>query len=191
MEFTPPLKRRDFIKTGLLSFAGVMMLPSCLKDYSPFLFLTAEEASLLSAISDRIIPEDTNGPGATQAGVIYYIDKQLYEVFKDDQQTYRNGLKAIDSSCQQLHAAHFEDLDIDSRDLFLEKMEQNNLPGEYWKKNSASGFFSMIIKHSMQGFYGPPRHGGNKNYISYKIMDLDYPYVVGQNRYREKPIYED
>ena len=49
----------------------------------------------------------------------------------------------------------------------------------------------MIIKHSMQGFYGPPRHGGNKNYISYKIMDLDYPYVVGQNRYREKPIYED
>lgn len=191
MEITPSLKRREFIKTSLLSFAGVIMLPSCLKDYSPFLFLTAEEASLLSAICDRIIPEDKNGPGAKQAGVIYYIDKQLYEVFEDDQQTYRNGLKAIDASCHLLHSSYFEDLDVNSRNLFLEKMEQNDLPGDYWKDQQASGLFSLIIKHSMQGFYGPPRHGGNKNYISYKMMDLDYPYVVGQNRYRETPVYED
>jgi gluconate 2-dehydrogenase gamma chain len=35
----------------------------------------------------------------------------------------------------------------------------------------------------MQGFYGSPRHGGNRDYVSYKMMKLDYPHVIGQNRY--------
>jgi hypothetical protein len=38
----------------------------------------------------------------------------------------------------------------------------------------------------MQGFYGSPRHGGNSNYVSYKMMKLDYPHVMGQNRYESK-----
>jgi len=36
----------------------------------------------------------------------------------------------------------------------------------------------------MQGFYGSPRHGGNKNNVSYKMMRLDYPVIIGQNRYK-------
>jgi len=35
----------------------------------------------------------------------------------------------------------------------------------------------------MQGFYGSPRHGGNRNYASYKMMGLEYPRLIGQNRY--------
>ena len=35
----------------------------------------------------------------------------------------------------------------------------------------------------MQGFYGSPRHGGNRNYVSYKMLGLEYPRVIGQNRY--------
>ena len=37
----------------------------------------------------------------------------------------------------------------------------------------------------MQGFYGSPRHGGNRNYASYRMLGLEYPPVLGQNRYRE------
>ena len=35
----------------------------------------------------------------------------------------------------------------------------------------------------MQGFYGSPRHGGNKDYASYRMLGLDYPNIIGQNRY--------
>jgi gluconate 2-dehydrogenase gamma chain len=36
----------------------------------------------------------------------------------------------------------------------------------------------------MQGFYGSPRHGGNKNYMSYQMMGIDFPLVVGRNHYK-------
>jgi gluconate 2-dehydrogenase gamma chain len=180
--------RREFLKTGLLSFAGVIMLPSCLKDYTPFRFFTVEEAAIMSAICEQIIPADENGPGATQAGVIYYIDRQLSEVFIKDQETYRKGLAALEASCRSLYDKSFTDLSGEEQLQTLQLMEANNLPGEYWTQNSSSGLFSTMVRHSMQGFYGPPRHGGNKNYISYKIIHLDYPYIVGQNRYRKQPL---
>lgn len=188
MNLNPQSSRREFLRTSLLGFGGVLMLPSCLKNYSPFLFLTIDEASCLSAICEQIIPADANGPGATQAGVIYYIDKQLHDVFKWDHETYRNGLNAIQVTCRQLFNKHFEDLNPEQQIAFLKKMESGKLEGDYWTSNSSSSFFSLMVGHSMQGFYGPPRHGGNKNYMSYKMVRLDYPYVVGQNRYRNEPI---
>ncbi len=178
--------RREFLKTGLLSFAGVIMLPSCLKNYSPFRFFTPEEATLMMAICEHIIPADENGPGATQAGVMYYIDKQLSEVFIKDQKAYRDGLVALDRSCRSLYGKGFTDLPGSEQLQTLQKMERNELPGEFWKQTSSSGLLSTMVRHTMQGFYGPPRHGGNKNYISYRMIRLDYPYITGQNRYRKK-----
>jgi gluconate 2-dehydrogenase gamma chain len=175
--------RRDFLKSSLLAFGGVVMLPSCLKNYTPFIFLTLDEALTLTAICEQIIPADENGPGATQAGVIYYIDKQLHDIFIADQPAYRNGLSAVNDSCQELYSDRFEDLSWDRQLAFLQKMEQNDLPGEYWQNNPSSGFFNTMIRHSMQGFYGSPRHGGNKDYISYRMIGLEYPYVVGRNLY--------
>lgn len=178
--------RRNFLKTSVFGIGGVLMLPSCLKDYTPWQFFSQEEALCMAAICEQIIPADGNGPGATYAGVIYYIDKQLDEVFTWNQEDYRTGIIAIQKCAGELHGAKFEDLEFDIQTAFLEKMEANQLPIEHWKDIVNQGsLFRTMIQHSMQGFYGSPRHGGNKNYISYKMMKLDYPYIVGQNRYRE------
>ena len=32
---------------------------------------------VITAAAERIIPKDGNGPGATDAGVVYFIDRQL------------------------------------------------------------------------------------------------------------------
>jgi gluconate 2-dehydrogenase gamma chain len=42
-----------------------------------FVSLSITEHSLLAAIVETIIPSDSNGPGAKEAGVIYFIDRQL------------------------------------------------------------------------------------------------------------------
>jgi gluconate 2-dehydrogenase gamma chain len=68
----------------------------------------------------------------------------------------------------------------------MEQMEAGKLPEEFWTEVNQRSFFNMLLDHSMQGFYGSPRHGGNKNYVSYKMMKLDYPHVLGQNRYESK-----
>jgi gluconate 2-dehydrogenase gamma chain len=42
-----------------------------------FVSLSVTEQSLLEAIVETIIPSDSNGPGAKEAGAIYFIDRQL------------------------------------------------------------------------------------------------------------------
>lgn len=180
------INRRDFLKTGAFGISGVLMLPSCLKGYTPWQFFTPEEAVCMAAISEQIIPLDENGPGASQAGVIYYIDKQLDEVFTWDRDDYRSGLAAIQHSAKQLYDKKFEELEFDIQTDFLRKMESGELPSTLWEGMlDQRTLFRKMIQHSMQGFYGSPRHGGNKNYMSFRMMKLDYPYIVGQNRYRE------
>ena len=67
--------------------------------------------------------------------------------------------------------------------LIAGKIKNKWAEGKIWEKGFDMQFFELIMDHSLQGFYGSPRHGGNKNYISYKMINLDYPVIIGQNRY--------
>ena len=62
-------------------------------------------------------------------------------------------------------------------------MEAGLLDGQDWTEIAQKYFFEEIRVRSMQGFYGPPRHGGNKNYMSYKMCGLEMLHLLGQNRY--------
>jgi gluconate 2-dehydrogenase gamma chain len=62
-------------------------------------------------------------------------------------------------------------------------MESGELSGQEWGTVDQRRFFKTLLDHTMQGFYGSPRHGGNCNYVSYKMMKIDYPHVIGRNRY--------
>ena len=159
-------------------------MSSCAYDAEPYRFFTEKEAACVIALTNQIIPADESGPGAKYTNVVNYIDKQLIRVFTSEQPKYKNGIRALQESCRTLHRKLFEDLKFDAQTRFLEKMEKNELPKEYWQDIKRAQFFRLVIRHTMQGFYGAPRHGGNKNYISYQIMNLEYPLVVGQNRYR-------
>mgnify|MGYP005705423921 FL=1 len=53
----------------------------------------------------------------------------------------------------------------------MEMMEKNNLNNSEWINPSI--FFNKIRLHTMQGFYGSPIHGGNKNYISFDILKIE------------------
>lgn len=179
------LNRRRFIQTLGLVGGSILLFPGCNPQVSVWRFLTEEEANLVVAIAEQIIPADQD-PGATDAGVVYFIDKQLAGFYNNYQQTYRNGLAAIQQYCQSQFSNQFQKLDWNIQTDIIKKMERDKLEGKYWKENSASSFFHLIRDHSMQGFYGSPRHGGNKNYVSYKMLKLDYPAVMGQNRYSHR-----
>ena len=177
------LNRRAFLKTGVAGFGSIMLMPSCLKQGSPYRFFTLAEATCVIALCEQIIPADTYGGGATEAGVIHYIDKQLVAVFDYDQVIYQQGISSLQQSSLDLHHKRFEALDFDTRNNFLKKLEEGELPDKHWGELNQNRFFRLVISHTMQGFYGAPRHGGNKNYMSYKMMGLDFPLVVGRNHY--------
>ena len=174
--------RRDFIKQLSLTYGSVLLLPGCFGNYSPWRFFTADEARTMIAVSEQFIPADKD-PGATDANVINFIDKQLVGPYTRFQEEYRMGLKCLDAASAQLYQKPFDELDRDRQTGFLEKMEKNELPEEDWEGINQRSFFNRMLDHSMQGFYGSPRHGGNRNYVSYKMIKVDYPHIIGQNRY--------
>ena len=88
------INRRIFIKSAGLAFGSVLLFPACLKQSSIYHFFSNEEALCMIALCEQIIPKDSS-PGATNAGVIFYIDKQLSGIFQYDQETYRTGIKNL------------------------------------------------------------------------------------------------
>lgn len=175
--------RRDFIKAAGLAFGSVLLFPACLKQHGPYRFFTDEEAKCLVAVCEQIIPKDES-PGATDAGVINYIDRQLSGVFHYDQQTYRRGIKNLQNYCNSKFGKAFEALDANNQAQLLTLLEGNQLKENEWDETKPADFFNLVLAHTMQGFYGSPIHGGNKDYMSFEMLRIDYPLVIGQNRYR-------
>ena len=159
-----------------------MFVPACNGYLTPWRFFSENEVLTVIAFAEQIIPAD-NDPGATDAMVVNFIDKQLTGPYTRFQEIYRKGIAAIENSSIRILRKSFHELEWDEQTHFMEQMEAGNLPGEYWEEINQQSFFNMLLDHTMQGFYGSPRHGGNKNYVSYKMMRLDYPHVIGQNRY--------
>lgn len=177
--------RREFVKQLGLAFGSVMFVPACAGYDSLWRFFTEAEAKTMVAFAEQIIPADKD-PGATDANVINFIDKQLTGPYTRFQEMYRNGIPAIESSAKKLHQKAFYELEPMVQTTLMEQMQKGELPKEIWGDTNQQSFFRLALDHTMQGFYGSPRHGGNKNYVSYKMMRLDYPQVLGQNRYANK-----
>lgn len=182
--------RREFIKVAVLgagaltlSAGGFSLIEGCKSpSRSPRNFLSDDEYHLLESISEQIIPTD-EWPGGRDAGVTNFIDNQLVGPYTRYQQDYRKGLAAIESTCLNKYHKKFEQLSWNTQTRFLQDMEAGKLRGDIWSEGFSKNFFELLRSHSMQGFYGSPRHGGNKNFLSYKMMGLGDFQIVGQNRY--------
>jgi len=56
-----------------------------------FLSLSVTEQALLESVVETIIPSDSTGPGAKEAGVIYFIDRQLSAGYGSNSRMYAEG----------------------------------------------------------------------------------------------------
>ena len=148
----------------------------------PWRTFTPDEARLVEAISEQIVPTD-HDPGAKEARVAVYIDRQLDGPLKRHAEKFRAGLGFLQQTCQTEHGKPFEELSWPEQTRVLESLERDKAPKGIWTDPSARTFFNFCRDFTMQGFYGSPRHGGNRNYASYKMMGLEYPRIIGQNRY--------
>ena len=119
-------------------------------------YFTEAEASLIVLIAEQIIPAD-QGPGATQAGVVQYIDRQLAGLRKRLVPVYREGLPAFEP---------LRNMPFPEQTKFLEAVER----GEHGRP--AAELFNLMIDHTMQGFYGSPKHGGNKDEASWRMLGV-------------------
>jgi len=183
------LTRRRLLTLGALGAAGVatgaggsfLLTHRHRAVPARYRFFDDHEAALLVEICERLIPRDDT-PGATDAGVIHFIDRQLRGAHARHQAAYRQGLKAFHQTCLAVARAPFAELAPEKKDEFLRLLESGKAPRAGWSDPSPQEFFRLLVEHTMQGFYGPPRHGGNRGYASYKMLGLDTPQIIGRNR---------
>lgn len=112
-----------------------------------FTFFAPHEAAMVQAAAARIIPTDELGPGATEAGVVYFIDRQLSSAYgfigkvynlgpfedglptQGDQsmlsmrERYQVGLRAMNSYARQRFGKDFVELSPQEQDQALFAMQ--------------------------------------------------------------------
>ena len=182
MEPAYKLSRRKFLQAALIAAAASGTGIACSGPKSPWRFLTVDEARTLAAACDQIIPPDGDA-GASWAGVVNYIDRQLCGHFQNLRNSYRLGVAAMNNSSRVLYGSDFAFLPDRKQIDLLGKMESGNVPPQAWQKISPKEFFSMLVDHTMQGYYGDPRHGGNREGVSWKMVKLSYPPIRGRLPY--------
>lgn len=163
------LRRRRFVQLAGTATAAAV-LGSCGRPESEWRFLTVAEGRTLEALCEQIIPADQT-PGAAWAGVVNYIDRQLMGPFRRQRGSYRSGLAALDQEARHFGGAPFAALSPERQTVIL-----SNLQGENRR------FFSMVVAHTMQGYYGDPRHGGNREAVSWRMLGVPVIPIRGQAR---------
>jgi gluconate 2-dehydrogenase gamma chain len=169
------IRRRRFLAIGLTATASGLLV-SCGRSGggAHWQFFTAAEARTVDAICEQIIPSDKD-PGARQAGVVNFIDLQLTRPYKRYRDAYRKGIAGVEAASDRRFGKPFVDLPSEQQTEILTQVEAKD-----------KEFFALIRAHTMQGFYGDPRHGGNRGEVSWKMLGLPNPPVRGRLPYEQK-----
>jgi gluconate 2-dehydrogenase gamma chain len=158
-----------------------------------WLFFTADEAAVVDAIVDRLIPTDELGPGAKDSGVTTFIDRQLTGPYGGHdwlymqgpfsanplptqglqspltpRQQYRQGLAALATYCKtNFGGRSFVDLSGEEKDKLLAGMEKGEVKFEGFPSRT---LFSAVYANTVEGFFADPIYGGNKDMAGWKLI---------------------
>jgi gluconate 2-dehydrogenase gamma chain len=169
--------RRDFLKTGATAAAAAAT--ACGTPASRWRTLTEDEARTLGAACDQIVPPDQD-PGAAEAGVVTFIDRQLATRQKKDAARWRAGIRGLEATARRRHGKAFADLPFEAQTAVLQDVAKGAVETADWSGVEPVAFFDLLRGHTMMGFYGDPRHGGNKDRVSWKMVGVNDPPVRGR-----------
>jgi len=160
------LARRKFLQAATAAAGGAV---ACSQSGARYRVLSEHEAETVKAVCNQIIPPD-DFPGAGDAGGADFVDRQLAGHYEWCQDAYRNGLIELDNDCREKFQQEFVELTFEQQHEILEAREDTR-------------FFRMMLAHTMQGFYGDPRHGGNHDAVSWEMLGVNSPPVRGREHY--------
>lgn len=133
--------------------------------------LNQEQAKILSALVDRILPR-TDTPGALDVGTDGFIDKILASAFPEKiQKGFAAGLDAFNASAKSKQGKDFFKLDDLKKDELIKDFEEKSgpLPSALWAYNFAEGdafpFYRMMKELALLGFFHSEKIG--TEYLAY------------------------
>ncbi len=123
--------------------------------------LDPETAREIEALAAQIIPS-TDGPGAREAGVIFFIDRALATFAADSRGSYQTGMVQLQQK---------------RKDLFPDSTTIASLPDPQQKTLiqaiEKSDFFDLLRTHTVLGFLGNPSYGGNQGEAGWRQIGFE------------------
>ena len=171
---------------------GQANAPATVDRGASFTWLTDVEAAFITAAVARLIPADELGPGAVEAGVPTFIDRQLAGPYGRGERWYMQGpwsagaptqgwqtrltpagmyraaIKAIDAAVvRESRGGSFAKLAAGDQDAFLQRLEKGDVA-----LDGADGkaFFAQLLQNTLEGFWSDPIHGGNRDMVGWKLI---------------------
>jgi gluconate 2-dehydrogenase gamma chain len=174
---TRELSRRYVLSALLASVAAqtaglsLLSLPAVLKaaehtasahqDSRQLTTLGEEEAEEFSAIAARILPSDET-PGATEGGVIYFMDTVLGSSRSEQLAGLRDGLVSLQETAHSSYgSARFSKLEPAQQDALLHAVEKTD-------------FFATVRFLTLAGMFALPEYGGNRDHIGWDLIGFDH-----------------
>lgn len=132
----------------------------------PIRFFSPEEARLMQAICDRLLPQDDRDE-AHKIAVVNYIDDRLYNRridgyrftdMPDDHEAHRLGLQAIEEIARHLYQRPFTQLGPREQDEVLQTIHDGNPPAgeEIWRNMSVMHYWLLIMQDVLDAYYAHP-----------------------------------
>jgi gluconate 2-dehydrogenase gamma chain len=202
-------------------FHGAMPWAEGAADFPPgatgtkYVFFTAAEAAFIEAAVARLIPNDAVGPGAIEAGVPFFIDRQLagpygqgqhfylggpwpkgtpeqgYQSRYSPAQFYRNTIPAIETYVSRhFNGASFAKIAAADQDSLLKGLESGSIQLDGGA--DGKGFFSMLLQNTKEGYFSDPIYGGNRDMAAWKMIGFPgahYDYREWVTRHGERVPY--
>lgn len=181
-----------------------------------FRYFTPAERAFIEAAVSRLIPNDDVGPGAVEAGVPFFIDRQLagpfgrgahyylvgpwkkgapeqgYQSRFSPAQLYRAAIKGIDQhTARQFGGRTFAQLSEADRDQLLKDLEKGSVDLDGGVDGKT--FFKMLLQNTKEGYFSDPIYGGNKDMGAWKMIGFPgahYDYGDWVTRHGEKVTVE-
>ena len=158
-----------------------------------YIFFNPAEATFIEAAVARLIPRDDVGPGAVEAGVPNYIDRQLAGAWGAGERLYRSGpwqqgaptqgyqlpftpAELFRTAIRAVNQEHpgFAKLTPKDQDTFLDALHKST---EDLGGVPSNVFFESLLEVTIEGFFADPVYGGNRDMTPWKMIGFPGAYA--------------
>ena len=180
-----------------------------------YMFFTEPEIAFVQAAVARLIPADELGPGAKEAGVAFFIDRQLfggwgtmarmyrqgphpegtpqqgYQSPLTPQEVYRAAIRDVNAYCQKTHGKAFAQLATAQQDEVLRGLDAGKIELDTVRSRF---FFDMLLQSTIEGFFSDPIYGGNRDKVGWKLVGFPgvaavyTPHIGRSTAYEVEPV---
>ena len=131
----------------------------------------AEALRTLEAACARILPSD-DGPGAREAKVIRFLERQLDGPLLRLRPAMQQGALLIDKWAQKRFGRGFAGLEAAQQDEILGQLARAEIPVKSFPQ---AALFRALHSLTLEGYLADPSHGGNDGEAGWRAVGFTAP----------------